>query len=173
MKEIVLAGGSASGCTPFTKTTNKRDLCITSPFAQSLRQSQILMLEISNIFLWLKFSPSLNLNKIEHSAKVSKHLLPIYDKPMIYYPITTLVNVGIDEILIITGGNSAGDFLKLLGNGKSFGLKHLNYAYQEGEGEIAAALSLRGCPRIAIFSKIKAYEKNYRRHIVDIPRIIF
>ena len=72
----------------------------------------------------------------------NKHLLPIYDKPMIYYPIITLVNAGIDEILIVTGGNNAGDFLKLLGNGKEFGLKHLNYTYQEGEGGIAAALSL-------------------------------
>lgn len=72
----------------------------------------------------------------------NKHLLPIYSKPMIYYPIRTLVNAGIDEILIVTGGNSAGDFLRLLGNGKEFGLKHLNYAYQEGEGGIAAALSL-------------------------------
>ncbi|HEY5496946.1 MAG TPA: sugar phosphate nucleotidyltransferase [Syntrophales bacterium] len=72
----------------------------------------------------------------------NKHLLPIYDKPMIYYPISILVNAGIDEILIVTGGNSAGDFLRLLGNGREFGLKHLNYAYQEGEGGIAAALSL-------------------------------
>jgi glucose-1-phosphate thymidylyltransferase len=72
----------------------------------------------------------------------NKHLLPIYDKPMIYYPITTLVNAGIDEMLIVTGGNSAGDFLKLLGNGKEFALRHLNYTYQEGEGGIAAALSL-------------------------------
>ena len=72
----------------------------------------------------------------------NKHLLPVYDKPMIYYPIQTLVNTGIDEILIVTGGNNAGDFLRLLGNGKEFGLKHLNYAYQEGEGGIADALSL-------------------------------
>ncbi len=61
---------------------------------------------------------------------------------MIYYPIQTLVNAGITDIMIVTGGNSAGDFLKLLGNGKAFGLKHLNYAYQEGEGGIAQALSL-------------------------------
>src|SRR5919112_4465023 len=61
---------------------------------------------------------------------------------MIYYPIQTLVNSGITEIMIVTGGNSAGDFLKLLGNGKAFGLKHLNYTYQEGEGGIAEALSL-------------------------------
>jgi glucose-1-phosphate thymidylyltransferase len=61
---------------------------------------------------------------------------------MIYYPIQTLVNAGITDIMIVTGGNSAGDFLRLLGNGKAFGLKHLNYTYQEGEGGIAAALSL-------------------------------
>jgi glucose-1-phosphate thymidylyltransferase len=72
----------------------------------------------------------------------NKHLLPVYSEPMIYYPIKTLVNAGIDEILIVTGGNSAGDFLRLMGNGKDFGLKHLNYTYQEGEGGIAAALSL-------------------------------
>lgn len=72
----------------------------------------------------------------------NKHLLPVYDKPMIYYPIRTLINAGIEDIMIVTGGNSAGDFLKLLGNGKAFGLKHLNYTYQEGEGGIADALSL-------------------------------
>lgn len=72
----------------------------------------------------------------------NKHLLPVYREPMIYYPIRTLVNAGIDEILIVTGGNNAGDFLRLLGNGKEFGLKHLNYTYQEGEGGIAAALGL-------------------------------
>jgi glucose-1-phosphate thymidylyltransferase len=72
----------------------------------------------------------------------NKHLLPIYDKPMIFYPIQTLVDAGIDDILIVTGGNNAGDFLRLLGNGKEFGLRHINYTYQEGEGGIAAALSL-------------------------------
>jgi glucose-1-phosphate thymidylyltransferase len=72
----------------------------------------------------------------------NKHLLPVYDRPMIYYPIQTLINAGIDDIMIVTGGNSAGDFLRLLGNGKDFGLKHLNYTYQEGEGGIADALSL-------------------------------
>jgi len=76
------------------------------------------------------------------TAVTNKHLLPVYNQPMIYYPIQTLVNAGITDIMIVTGGNSAGDFLKLLGNGKAFGLKHLNYAYQEGEGGIAAALSL-------------------------------
>jgi len=72
----------------------------------------------------------------------NKHLLPIYDKPMIYYPIKTLVNAGITDILIVTGGQNAGDFLRLLGNGKEFGLKHINYTYQEGEGGIAQALEL-------------------------------
>jgi glucose-1-phosphate thymidylyltransferase len=61
---------------------------------------------------------------------------------MIYYPIQTLINAGVTDIMIVTGGNSAGDFLRLLGNGKEFGLKHLNYTYQEGEGGIADALSL-------------------------------
>lgn len=72
----------------------------------------------------------------------NKHLLPVYDKPMVCYPIKTLVNAGIREILLVTGGKNAGDFLRLLGNGKDFGLKHLNYTYQEGEGGIAEALGL-------------------------------
>ena len=72
----------------------------------------------------------------------NKHLLPIYDKPMIYYPIQTLVDAGIREILIVTGGRNSGDFLRLLVNGKEFGLKHLDYTYQEGEGGIADALAL-------------------------------
>src|SRR5688572_11181781 len=72
----------------------------------------------------------------------NKHLLPVHHQPMIYYPIKTLINAGIRDIMIVTGGNSAGDFLRLLGNGKTFGLEHLNYTYQEGEGGIADALSL-------------------------------
>ena len=72
----------------------------------------------------------------------NKHLLPIYDKPMIYYPIETLVRAGITDILLVTGGANAGDFLRLLGNGKEFGLRHINYTYQEGEGGIAEALGL-------------------------------
>ena len=72
----------------------------------------------------------------------NKHLLPIYDKPMVYYPIQTLVNAGIHDILLVTGGKNAGDFLRLLGNGRDFGLRHLNYTYQEGEGGIAEALGL-------------------------------
>jgi glucose-1-phosphate thymidylyltransferase len=72
----------------------------------------------------------------------NKHLLPVYDKPMIYYPIIALVNAGIRDIMVVTGGNNAGDFLKLLGNGKEFGLQHINYTYQAGEGGIAEALNL-------------------------------
>lgn len=72
----------------------------------------------------------------------NKHLLPVYDKPMIYYPTQTLVNAGIQEILLVTGGKNSGEFLRLLGNGKEFGLKHINYSYQEGEGGIAHALAL-------------------------------
>jgi glucose-1-phosphate thymidylyltransferase len=76
------------------------------------------------------------------TSVTNKHLLPVYNQPMIYYPIQTLVNAGITDIMVVTGGSSAGEFLRLLGNGKAFGLKHLNYAYQEGEGGIAEALSL-------------------------------
>ena len=72
----------------------------------------------------------------------NKHLLPVHSKPMIFYPLQTLINAGIDDILIVTGGNHAGDFLRLLGNGKEFGLEHINYTYQEGEGGIAEALGL-------------------------------
>ena len=76
------------------------------------------------------------------TSVTNKHLLPVYDKPMIYYPIQTLINAGVKDIMIVTGGNSAGDFLKLLKNGRDFGLKHINYTYQEGEGGIADALRL-------------------------------
>ena len=72
----------------------------------------------------------------------NKHLLPIYDKPMIFYPIETLCRAGIRDIMIVTGGSSAGDFLRLLGNGREFGLKDIYYTYQEGEGGIADALKL-------------------------------
>src|SRR3981081_1391908 len=72
----------------------------------------------------------------------NKHLLPVFDKPMVYYPIQSLVNAGVEEILLVTGGKNAGEFLRLLGNGRDFGLKHINYTYQEGEGGIAEALGL-------------------------------
>ena len=72
----------------------------------------------------------------------NKHLLPVYDKPMIFYPLQTLVDAGVRDILIVTGGQNAGDFLRLLQNGKEFGLQQLSFAYQEGEGGIADALRL-------------------------------
>src|SRR5581483_4120959 len=82
----------------------------------------------------------------------NKHLLPIYDRPMIYYPIQTLVDAGIRDIMVVTGGRNSGDFLRLLANGKSFGLKHINYTYQEGEGGIAEALGL--CEHFADGEKV-------------------
>jgi glucose-1-phosphate thymidylyltransferase len=97
----------------------------------------------------------------------NKHLLPVYDKPMIYYPLQTLINAGIDDILIVTGGNNAGDFLKLLGNGKEFGLRHINYTYQEGEGGIAEALRLAeffaAGEKICVVLGDNLIEKNIRK----------
>lgn len=72
----------------------------------------------------------------------NKHLLPVYDKPMIYYPIQTLVDSGINDILLVCGGNAAGEFLRILGNGEHFNLKHLHYRYQKEASGIADALSL-------------------------------
>lgn len=99
----------------------------------------------------------------------NKHLLPVYDKPMIYYPIQALANAGIREIMVVTGGNNAGDFLKLLGNGKDFGLRGLHYAYQEGEGGIAEALGLaeyfaEGGP-ICVILGDNIIEKNIREAV--------
>jgi glucose-1-phosphate thymidylyltransferase len=104
----------------------------------------------------------------------NKHLLPVYDKPMIYYPIQTLINAGIDDILIVTGGNNAGDFLKLLGNGKEFGLKHINYTYQEGEGGIAEALGLAeffaSGEKICVVLGDNLIEKNIRKAVEKFRR---
>ena len=72
----------------------------------------------------------------------NKHLLPVYDKPMVFYPIRTLVGAGITEVIVVTGGPHAGDFIGVLKNGEELGLRHLEYAYQEGHGGIAEALSL-------------------------------
>ena len=88
---------------------------------------------------------------------------------MIYYPIQTLINAGIDDILIVTGGNNAGDFLRLLGNGKEFGLKHINYTYQEGEGGIAEALGLAeffaSGEKICVVLGDNIIEKNIRKAV--------
>jgi glucose-1-phosphate thymidylyltransferase len=104
----------------------------------------------------------------------NKHLLPVYDKPMIYFPIQTLINAGIDDILIVTGGNNAGDFLRLLGNGKEFGLKHINYTYQEGEGGIAEALRLAeffaSGEKICVVLGDNIIEKNIRIAVENFRR---
>jgi len=104
----------------------------------------------------------------------NKHLLPVYDKPMIYYPLQILVNAGIEDILLVTGGNYAGDFLRLLGNGHEFGLKHINYTYQEGEGGIAAALSLAEFfadkDKICVILGDNIIEKNIRKAVEAFER---
>ncbi len=104
----------------------------------------------------------------------NKHLLPIYDLPMIYYPIQALINAGINDIMIITGGNNAGDFIRLLGNGKEFGLKRLSYVYQEGEGGIAAAISLTqdfvGNDRVAVMLGDNIIEKNFAKAVHDFQK---
>ena len=104
----------------------------------------------------------------------NKHLLPIYDKPMIYYPIQTLVNAGIEDIMIVTGGNNAGDFLRLLGNGREFGLKRLHYTYQERPGGIADALSLAedfaDGDKIVLILGDNIIEGNIRKAVDDFRR---
>jgi glucose-1-phosphate thymidylyltransferase len=104
----------------------------------------------------------------------NKHLLPVHDKPMIFYPIQTLINAGIQDILIVTGGNNAGDFLRLLGNGKDFGLKHVNYTYQEGEGGIAAALRLAEYfadgEKVCVVLGDNIIEKNIRHAVESFTR---
>jgi glucose-1-phosphate thymidylyltransferase len=101
----------------------------------------------------------------------NKHLLPVFDRPMIYYPIEAMVKAGITDIMIVTGGRKSGDFLSLLGNGKDFGLKHLNYTYQEGEGGIAEALGLAehwaaGAPVCVILGD-NIIEKNIAKAAAD------
>jgi glucose-1-phosphate thymidylyltransferase len=104
----------------------------------------------------------------------NKHLLPIYDRPMIYYPIQTLVNAGIREIMIVTGGNNAGDFLKLLGNGSEFGLKHLDFTYQADEGGIAQAIGLceyfSGGEKIVVILGDNIIEKNIKTSVSRFKR---
>ncbi len=96
----------------------------------------------------------------------NKHLLPVYDRPMVTYPIECLVRAGIDDVLLVTGGKSPGDFLRLLGNGKEYGLRHISYAYQEGEGGIADALALAknhaGDEPICVILGDNVIEKNIK-----------
>lgn len=104
----------------------------------------------------------------------NKHLLPVYNKPMIFYPIQTLVDAGIRDILVVTGGNHAGEFLRLLGNGNSFGLKHINYTYQEGEGGIADALKLAEHfvegEKVVVILGDNIIEKDIKRSVDDFKR---
>jgi glucose-1-phosphate thymidylyltransferase len=104
----------------------------------------------------------------------NKHLLPVYDKPMIYYPLQALINAGIEDILIVSGGTYAGDFLRLLGNGHEFGLKHINYTYQEGEGGIAAALRMAeffaARDKICVMLGDNIIEKNIREAVKKFDR---
>lgn len=104
----------------------------------------------------------------------NKHLLPVFDKPMIYYPIQCLVNAGITDILIVTGGNSAGHFLQLLGNGADFGLQDVSYTYQQGEGGIADALRLAkhfaDGEKICVVLGDNIIEKNISRAVKDFER---
>lgn len=101
----------------------------------------------------------------------NKHLLPVYDRPMVYYPIQCLLNAGIDEILLVTGGEHAGDFLKLLGNGRSLGIRDLHYTYQEGEGGIADALKLAedfaDGGKIVVVLGDNIIEKNIKHAVAD------
>jgi len=104
----------------------------------------------------------------------NKHLLPVYDKPMIYYPILTLIEAGIKDIMVVTGGNNAGDFLRLLGNGKEFGLKHINYTYQEGSGGIAEALGLTehfvDRERCVVMLGDNIVEKSIKKYVKDFEK---
>ncbi len=102
----------------------------------------------------------------------NKHLLPVYDKPMIYYPIECLRNAGIEDIMIVTGGNNAGHFLQLLGNGKEFGLRDLHYTYQEGgNAGIADALRLTenfvDNDKVIVILGDNIIENNIRRAVAD------
>lgn len=104
----------------------------------------------------------------------NKHLLPVYNRPMITYPIECLVKAGIKDILVVTGGNNPGDFLKLLGNGKEYGVEHISYAYQEGEGGIAEALALAEAHaaggRICVVLGDNIIEKNIIEAVRDYER---
>lgn len=104
----------------------------------------------------------------------NKHLLPVYGKPMIYYPIQTLVDAGIKDILVVTGGVHAGEFLRLLGDGAEFGLNHINYTYQEGEGGIAEALRLArhfaDNDRIIVILGDNIIEKSIKEAVEDFKK---
>ncbi|MFZ2970507.1 MAG: sugar phosphate nucleotidyltransferase [Minisyncoccia bacterium] len=105
---------------------------------------------------------------------INKHLLPVYNEPMIYYPLRTLVSAGIKEVLIVTGGNNPGDFIKLLKNGKEFGLTGINYEYQEGSRGIAQALSLAEIfvdnEKIVVLLGDNIIEDNIKKGVEDFEK---
>jgi glucose-1-phosphate thymidylyltransferase len=104
----------------------------------------------------------------------NKHLLPVYDRPMIYYPIQTLVEAGIRDIMLVTGGNNAGDYLRLIGNGEEFGLKHMNYTYQKREGGIAEALGLCrhfvGDDKVVVMLGDNILDGSIRKAVIDFQK---
>ena len=104
----------------------------------------------------------------------NKHLLPVYDRPMIYYPLQSLVRAGIQDIMVVSGGNYSGEFMRLLGNGSELGLKHINYAYQKGEGGIAEALGLTahfvGGDDIVVILGDNIFEEDLRPHVTSFKR---
>jgi len=109
-------------------------------------------------------------NRLYPLTKINnKHLLPIYNKPMIFYPLETLIGAGITEILMVTGGQHAGEFLRLLGDGSYFGLKELHYTYQEGEKGIADALRLAehfaGNEKIVVILGDNIIEKSIKKYV--------
>lgn len=101
----------------------------------------------------------------------NKHLLPVYKKPMVFYPLETLISGGIKEVLIVTGGNNAGDFIKILKDGRDFGLKEIHYTYQEGSGGIAEALALAkdfaDKEKIAVILGDNIFKDNIKKYIAD------
>ena len=98
----------------------------------------------------------------------NKHLLPVYNKPMIYYPLYTLINAGLKDILIVSGPGHAGHFLNLLGSGKEFGV-HLTYEIQEEAGGIAQALGLASdfadAEKVAVILGDNIFEDNFNQEI--------
>ena len=104
----------------------------------------------------------------------NKHLLPVYDKPMIFYPIQTLVDAGVTEIMLVTGGNNAGDFMRLIGDGEEFGPIHMNYAYQRTEGGIADALKLArhfvGDDKVAVMLGDNFVQGSIRKDVEEFQR---
>ena len=108
------------------------------------------------------------------TSVTNKHLLPVYDKPMIFYPIQTLVDAGVQDIMIVTGGNNAGEFLRLLGNGEDFGLDQMHYTYQRTEGGIADALALArhfvGDDKVVVVLGDNFIQGSIRKAVEDFER---